>query len=622
MAWEGGALTYAIIQLAWRDAMPAFITSNDAAPRARDLWLRIIVVAIVSTFAAGAAVCVRSRWRERIPAVARALCPILVLCLLPDLFDYRAWVGRDLSFLLAATGMCLSLPPLLTVSGAALAEIGLAGYLGELRLLRTFRREPKIAFAIVLLSTLGVALYFGIYTVRVHHKLQTSILDLGLFDNLFWNALHGRPFYAPSANGRSLSYLGIHAEFLLYPLLPIYALAPCAETLLWIQAILVASSAIPIYLIARRCLGHLEGALLAVGLLLYPPLQQPVFYDFHFLSLATALVLWAAFCLDRRKWAAFWLFAVLCMMCREDVALGVFCVAIGLALSTYRPRTGIVLALISTTYFLLIKFVVMKHFGGESFVWYYKGLLPKGEQSFSGVLTTLLVNPFFTLESLFVVDKLVYVLEIFMPVAFLAVLRPRQWILLAPGALITLLTTGYSPVVQTRFQYVTHFVPYVFLAVVMYLVEIRKDRQATAVALITFSIAMLIAAGHFGAFQQNNFVSGFKRIDFHWSEADAARLKRLQDIATRIPLGASLCASEPEGAHLGNRAELFALKDRIDGAEYILYSVRDLGFGRDRELLRSVLTHGDYGLFAENEEFVVLRQGAETKQNARLLGKV
>jgi hypothetical protein len=297
----------------------------------------------------------------------------------------------------------------------------------------------------------------------------------------------------------------------------------------------------------------------------------------------------------------------------------------------YRPKTGAALAVVSAVYFVLIKFVVMKHFGAESFVWLYNGLLPKDERSLTGVLKTVVLNPLYTLESLFVMDKLLYVLQIFLPVAFLPLRRTRLWFLLFPGLFITLLTTGYPPVVQTRFQYVVHFIPYVFLAVVAYLGERRESHLASAgpphvtnggraaVPLATFAFATLLATAHFGAFQQDNFIGGFRKIDFGWSDANAARLKNLREIAAKIPVDASVSASELEGAHLGNRMDLFALKDRLDGAVYIFFSYHGLGFGRDREFVRNALTSREYGLFAEQDEFVILRKGSPADDNARIL---
>src|SRR5690606_38195243 len=101
----------------------------------------------------------------------------------------------------------------------------------------------------------------GQLTVISHIKLATSSSDLAEYDNLFFNALHGRPFRAPAIAGHleNWSALQGHAEFGLYLLLPFYAIAPGAKALLWIQTVLVGLTAIPIFLLGRLRLGAFGG---------------------------------------------------------------------------------------------------------------------------------------------------------------------------------------------------------------------------------------------------------------------------------------------------------------------------------------------------------------------------
>ena len=107
----------------------------------------------------------------------------------------------------------------------------------------------------------AVALYFvriSDLTLLVHERMKTMTSDLAEFDNLFFNAYQGRPFRAPCIAGdlEDWSALKIHAELVLYLLLPLYAIKPGAQTLLVIQTGVVALTAIPVYLLAARRLGR------------------------------------------------------------------------------------------------------------------------------------------------------------------------------------------------------------------------------------------------------------------------------------------------------------------------------------------------------------------------------
>src|SRR6266702_6821218 len=88
--------------------------------------------------------------------------------------------------------------------------------------------------------------------------------------------------------------------------------------------------------------------------------------------------------------------------------------------------------------------------GGVSF---YRDLAPPGQPTFGGVMRTVLDHPFYVLHTLIERDKLFYLLEYLVPLAFLPVRRPLFLLLAIPGFLFTVLAAGYPPLIQTSFQY-------------------------------------------------------------------------------------------------------------------------------------------------------------------------
>src|SRR5262249_3822072 len=134
-----------------------------------------------------------------------------------------------------------------------------------------------------------------------HDRMATSSSDLAEFDNLFFNALHGHPFRAPAIEGLldDWSALKIHAEFLLYVLLPFYAISPGPVALLWIQPAVIALTAIPIYLLAADRIGKGLAVVVAIAFLCFPAVQRPNFYDFHFTPAGMACIAWWLWSLNR-----------------------------------------------------------------------------------------------------------------------------------------------------------------------------------------------------------------------------------------------------------------------------------------------------------------------------------
>jgi hypothetical protein len=91
----------------------------------------------------------------------------------------------------------------------------------------------KGPLATVLVATLTYVVWASIWTVATHHKFGTEGYDLGQYDNLFWNTLHGVWLRCyPLELTENWHALRNHADLAVFWLLPFYAISPRAETLL------------------------------------------------------------------------------------------------------------------------------------------------------------------------------------------------------------------------------------------------------------------------------------------------------------------------------------------------------------------------------------------------------
>src|SRR2546421_7643444 len=147
------------------------------------------------------------------------------------------------------------------------------------------RLEPAIAAALVV----GYLLLFSWLSVRRHQTYHSLGADLGLFDQIFWNTVHGRPFESTM----SLAWTDPHSFFadhfspVLWLLVPFYTLVPRPETLLVLQTLALALGAVPVYLAARHRLppGY-QRLLWVAAYLLFVPLAHINLFDFHEITLA------------------------------------------------------------------------------------------------------------------------------------------------------------------------------------------------------------------------------------------------------------------------------------------------------------------------------------------------
>jgi uncharacterized membrane protein len=127
-------------------------------------------------------------------------------------------------------------------------------------------------------------------------ELVTNTLDLGVYQQAFWSAAHGRPFYeAPDwETGSYGSLLEIHSAFVLYAVVPIYAAFPNALTLFVVQSLVVGLAAVPLFSFAADVTGSSRRAFVAALLYLtWFPVVAGNLFDFHaeaFVPLAMFLV--------------------------------------------------------------------------------------------------------------------------------------------------------------------------------------------------------------------------------------------------------------------------------------------------------------------------------------------
>lgn len=163
---------------------------------------------------------------------------------------------------------------------------------------------------------------FALLSVQVQDAYGAPGFDLGIFDQGTW--LLSR-FHAPYVTVMGRDLFGDHTSFVLLLAVPLYWIWPEAQTLIVLQALLLAAAAVPIYLGALRRLQRVELATgLTLAYLLNPALQRGSleaagpFHPESFLVLFLAVALYAAI-----EWRPRLLVVSVigCLLVKEDVAL-------------------------------------------------------------------------------------------------------------------------------------------------------------------------------------------------------------------------------------------------------------------------------------------------------------
>lgn len=548
--------------------------------------------------------------RRRGPAalrrIAHLLSPSLLLGLLPPLLLPSAWDPLHASVAIGVFVLLLG----------RLARLSFDAWMsgGDDRIRTNLIPIPSalvrgLPVSVVIAAVVAYAVYMSIFTLWMHGRFQTFGYDLGQYDNIFWSTLQGHPLRcAPLGLTERWSELRNHADLAVFAFLPLYALRPRADTLLVIQAVVLALGAIPIYRFAVRRLPAGYACVLSLVYLLYPPMHGLQFYDFHFQPIAATFVLFVIDFVDDRRYMLAVISFTIAVTCREDISVGLAVLGAFLALSGHRRRAGIAMFIAASSYFVVIRFLVMPRFGSWGFHEIYRDLLPQGARGFGGVIATLLTNPAYVLTTLLTADKLRYTLQILAPVAFLPVKRPALAVSIVPGSIFTLLTTGYAPTLDIGFQYSAHFFPYLFPAAALALAGRAQDTSAAhRRAGIVAVLAGTILCGIFwGAIPPREKVRG----GFHDlpmtppTEADQLMHRDLQELHALIPADAYVAVSEPQLPHI-TRLNILSLRDTTD-AEYLLYATGTGFYGSDNA--ERALAAGQFKIVAQRPRLVLSKR--------------
>lgn len=562
---------------------------------------------------------------EKCVRVAAALGPLAWLWPLPLYLDWRIFQGNGLVRVVLALIWVLCLERSFRAT-FLLAERPLARVRGWL----SQRWSNWAGLALVGGFALWFAIFCSHYSIMQHQRMGTTAFDLGIFDNLMFNLMKGEWFRGgvDVLNEPGTNHLQFHANFLAYLFVPIYMISPRAETMLIIQAWVVGLSAVPLYLLVQHRLNNaIAAAVLSIVYLSHEALQGPVFYDFHFLTLAPFFIGWTLYFFERGwRWplAISWVITVLL---REEMGA-----LIGGALLTYllmgkRPWVALVGGLLGLGWLALMRFYVMPLHAAKNFdqhVGYFHAMVAPGEHGYGGVLKSMLSNPVFTLENLLEAKKLEYLLQLMVPFALLPVRSLRQLFMFVFAAMLTLGTTKYPPPISKGFQYTMFWMPLLIVASAIYLSGWKKalpHRISAAVAAI-FVVGMSLGVNGGALYQQNSFTGGFRRIVFEMSEYEVGRYEELRELLKLVPPEASVTATESVVPHLSNRRDAHTVRQGLGDFEYLVLWHHELRGGQQLDnFVKGLGKFGAqrYGVIAQGKEFQVWKRGAPQTDNRKAL---
>ncbi len=472
--------------------------------------------------------------------------------------------------------------------------------------------DKRIFVWITLFFTLLLFLFISLWTVSRVCSFSTPTYDFGIFSQMFYY-MHtkGTPLTTLERDGL-LSHFAVHVSPVYYLMLPFYICLPTPATLQVLQAAVLASSVIPLWLIGKQYgLSSPLRMLLCICALLYPALSGGAGYDIHENCFLTPLLLWLLYALKARRILLIPLTAILALTVKEDAA--VYVAIIGAyqtadafihTRSTRRQDliTGICLLSAAVIWFILVT-AYLSQYGDGVMSYRYENFIPKGSSSLTQVIITVLLCPMKALYECLDADKLPFLAQTLFPLLGIPLFTRRyeRYILLIPYLLINLMP-DYLYQHDIFFQYT-----FGSTALLLYLTCANvADWKCDRTKLLGF-LAMILTCSIFFFTLVCPVAVRYVRYSIQYQ----SHYQQIRDTLLGIPDDASVCASTFYTTQLSQREILYDLgycsRDHLLESEFVVINVGEPNISEITTVLKD---HG-YTLYAQLPCVLMIYQSPE-----------
>lgn len=413
-------------------------------------------------------------------------------------------------------------------------------------------------------------LFFLFLSAGRHFALKSYLNDLGTYDQVVWNTLHGDFFGMTCSmiNG-VYNYLGGHFSLILLIFVPLYAIWSSPIWFLALQALAVGIGGVPIYLLAKDKLkNHWAALIFLLSYLLNPFLHNALLYDFHEVVFAVGFASWAFYFMEKKNDKAFIVCSILLTFSQEHMALLVFMMGLYAYFIQKRKKFGFWTSAISISYVLLVMVFLIPNFstiGKQAHLYddpQYGNRYHWLGSSVPEIIKNILYYPDGVIRVLLSKDRLLYLFYLILPV-FSLVLYTWPITIALPVLLISLLSS--NPMTYSIYFYHSAIiVPFVYFSAILTF----KSWFLTEKFLRRLFLGAVIISSIYSAylFSLADVFSG-QAISRYRPNAHARKILEIKKI---IPKDASLSVQHNLGSHFSQRKEIYRFPMGKNEAEYIL----------------------------------------------------
>ncbi|MDE5080323.1 MAG: DUF2079 domain-containing protein [Trichodesmium sp. St18_bin1] len=523
--------------------------------------------------------------------------------------------------------------------------------------------RPKNHFLKMLL-VVAIAFFVLCLLFNLHRYYSFyASYDQGIFNQVFWNSMHGRFFQSSLSSALSTNVvhqgqvsevyyhrLGQHFTPALLLWLPIYALFPSPIALTVLQVTLVTVAGLVLYILARQYLEPKLSAIISVSFYGANAVIGPTLANFHDICQIPLFVFSLLLAMEKRWWPLFWILAVLILAVREDAGVVLFGVGFYLILSKRYPKIGLAVCTLSFAYMVALTNLIMPMFSediSQRFMMERFGQYAEGnEASTLEIIWGMISNPWRLVREIFTpfFATLKYLLGQWLPLAFVPAVAPASWIV-AGFPLLKLFSAKGLSVLSITIRYAMTVVPGLFYGAILWWAKRESKIENSPVLSVKFQRfwVVCICLSLFFTFTSNpnrtfyflvpDSVKPWVYVPAHqqWQH-----ISQMRPLLEKIPDAASVAATTYIIPHLSSRRAILRFprmefRNDTKEVEKVQYIIVDLwrlnryrvAFKSDRQRLETIVPRieelynsGEYGITNFRDGVVLLEKGVVSNLDA------
>jgi|GEM_PF-5599694 len=445
--------------------------------------------------------------------------------------------------------------------------------------------------------------------------------DITAYAQGLWNTLHGNPFASTfnysvhdfwSGHHRIITpensnIFGIHFNGILLAILPLYRLWPYPQTLIVIQAAVIACSAYIIYLLACHLTGKKLLALaIELSYLLNYSLITAALSEFHAYPLTvffSALMLYYHY-IDRRIG---YYFSLLCLlMVQENASIATFFIGIWLALDRPHRLRGIITSLFGLGSLLVTTKLLIPYFSPMHTFLFESGYGVQLGSTYQQMLVNAMRHPGLLFTTFVNRDNLYFLTKLWLPILPLSLMSP---IVLVLGSLSLLpnLMSSATILKGMTMHYEAVAIPFLYLALILgarFLITRMRTHYLYTVLILLIIIPSLI--------QYRLFTNKVFSLRCAWNcHLYTPRDVEVDQMLPLIPENKSVSTQDYLTAHLSNREQLYLFPVYYQKVEYLPLSKGDevwpLDPAKHLELLNELRASPNYSIIFESDHYILFK---------------